>query len=252
MIRVMDLIALFWKALNEGWGYIWGKTHELWSEAKQADYKRKYAGDLDREMSCKYGGKWAGHYVTDCSGMFAYAFKQLGGYMYHGSNTMWNKYCTAQGELVNGRRKDGQPLKPGTAVFQVKKKNGTVNRGHVGLYVGNGKVIEAHGTKAGVITSNVSGWAEWGELKGVDYTGAEDGSYTPPEPPEALSGACIVDVPNDGTVNMRAGKSTGTKIVTTVREGETVNVIGDDGTWCEVEYVVRKTGYIMSKYLRKE
>jgi len=45
--------------------------------------------------SALYGDKWIGRYVTDCSGLFYWAFKELGGYMYHGSNTMWDKYCTA-------------------------------------------------------------------------------------------------------------------------------------------------------------
>ena len=56
---------------------------------------------------------------------------------------------------------------PGTAVFQVK--DGT--RHHIGLYVGGGKCIEAHGTQRGVIVSDLSEWDEWGTLKDVDYTG---------------------------------------------------------------------------------
>lgn len=59
--------------------------------------------------------------------------------MYHGSNTMWNKYAAAKGSLQGGKRTDGQPLKPGTAVFLTKGSD----RHHVGLYVGDGKVIEA-------------------------------------------------------------------------------------------------------------
>jgi len=88
--------------------------------------------------------------------------------MYHGSNTMWNKYCTAKGELINGKRSDGKTLKPGTAVFVVKNKT---DRSHVGLYIGNGKVIEASGTKTGVIMTEITNkkWGEWGELKGVNY-----------------------------------------------------------------------------------
>jgi len=106
--------------------------------------------------------------VTDCSGLFYWSFKQLGGYMYHGSNTMWNKYCTAQGKLSGGKRTDGKELKPGTAVFVVKNNT---DRSHVGLYIGNGKVIEASGTKVGVVTTDITNkkWAEWGELKGVAY-----------------------------------------------------------------------------------
>ena len=54
-------------------------------------------------------------------------------------NTMWNKYAAAKGSLQGGKRTDGQPLKPGTAVFLTKGSD----RHHVGLYVGDGKVIEA-------------------------------------------------------------------------------------------------------------
>lgn len=59
--------------------------------------------------------------------------------MYHGSNTMWRKYAAAKGALQGGKRTDCQPLKPGTAVFLTKGSD----RHHVGLYVGDGKVIEA-------------------------------------------------------------------------------------------------------------
>ena len=55
--------------------------------------------------------------------------------MYHGSNTMWNKYSRAKGKLQNGRRTDGQALKPGSAVFLVK--------GNDRHHVGEDKVIEA-------------------------------------------------------------------------------------------------------------
>lgn len=161
------LIEKFQFALKEEWGYIWGTAGEKWTAAKQAELEK--TTDSDRELGRKYGKKWIGHKVADCSGLFSWAFKQLGGYMYHGSDTMFRKYCTANGELKKGKRTDGQELKPGTAVFTYnasKKKYG-----HVGLYIGNGLVIEAEGTIKGVITSKVSGkWTHWGELKGVDYT----------------------------------------------------------------------------------
>ena len=92
---------------------------------------------------------------------------------------MYRDYTTARGDLKNGQRTDGQPLKPGTAVFKKKKAtagqksyNG-YNYHHVGLYIGDGTVIEAKGTINGVVTSKVSTWNAWGELKGVDYS---DGS----------------------------------------------------------------------------
>lgn len=180
MVKASDLVAGCQQALDEQWGYIWGKVHEMWSEAKQAAYARDYAGDEKRKQSCEFGGKWAGHWVTDCSGLITYWIKHYGGTMYHGSNTMYLKWCTSKGELSGGKRTDGNPLKPGTAVFCY---NGT-KYSHVGIYVGGGWVIEAAGTIQGVIRSKVSDikWDNWGELKGVDYSGSTPEPVPDPQP----------------------------------------------------------------------
>ena len=103
--------------------------------------------------------------VSDCSGLFSWAFKQLGGTMYHESNTMWRKYMPQKGKLKNGNRTDGNSLFPGSAVFR-KRGNDYY---HVGLYIGNGEVIEAKGTAYGVVRSKISTWHALGEMKGVDY-----------------------------------------------------------------------------------
>lgn len=166
-IDAKKLIRLFQQALDEHWGYIWGAAGEKWTQEKQ--------DAATRDMTVKYGQQWVGKYVADCSGLFYWAFKKLGGYMYHGSNTMWSKYCTSKGALKNGARSDGQTLKPGSAVF--KCKNGT-DYYHVGLYIGNNTVIEAQGTSTGVVTSKLSTWTHWGELKGINYGSNIEVSYT--------------------------------------------------------------------------
>lgn len=163
-IQAADLIAKFQYALDNHWGYIWGTAGGIWTQAEQ--------DAATRDMIKKFGMQWVGRHVADCSGLFAWAFKELGGYMYHGSNTMYNKYCTDKGSLIRGHRVDGLPLLPGTAVF-----TGTDDdRGHVGLYIGNNEVIEAATTQYGVIKSPISEekWKWWGELKGVDYNGSQD------------------------------------------------------------------------------
>lgn len=105
--------------------------------------------------------------MTDCSGLLYWAAKQLGFSLPHGSNSMFNSYCTSKGKITAGIE-----LKPGTAVFLYDAKQ-SKPRHHVGVYVGNDTVIEAKGTRYGVVTSTVSHWDEWGELKGVDYSDAE-------------------------------------------------------------------------------
>ena len=163
MINVNDLIAEFQYPLEQGWGYIWGAVGQIWTQAKQ--------DAATNEMTVKYGQRWVGKHVIDCSGMFYRAYKNLGYSIYHGSNTIWKKYCSAQGQLTNGARADGQPIKPGTAVFLYRKSD--INRHHIGLYVGNNTVIEAKGTINGVVTSRLDHWDEWGELKDVDYSTVE-------------------------------------------------------------------------------
>lgn len=184
MIKPNDLIAGFQTSLKEKWGYIYGMTHKMWTQEDQDSYYKKYKDDPKRKNSALNGGKWVGHWVTDCSGLFTYWFEKLGGYMYHGSNTMYLKYCTSKGTMVNGKRTDGQALKPGTAVFCLRESDGVYS--HVGLYIGNGEVIEAEGTNEGVIKSKVTNkkWENWGEMKGIDYSSATPEPSPEPEPGE--------------------------------------------------------------------
>lgn len=126
------------------------------------------------QQKWKYQWGAARQGVVDCSGAFTYAFRQLGGYMYHGSNTMWRKYTTEKGAI-------GQiALVPGMAVFRWRKSgkepaayksDGLGDFYHVGLFIGNGEVIDAKSTKYGVVKESVSGWPYAAKLTGVDYSG---------------------------------------------------------------------------------
>ena len=167
MIKAEALIAKFRQALDEHWGYIWGTAGEKWTAEKQKELEK--TTDANRAQGRQYGSKWIGHRVADCSGLFSWAFKQLGGTIYHGSDTMYRKYCVNKGELSKGKRTDRGTLKPGTAVFVW---NGS-SYSHVGLYAGNGIVIEAMSTLKGVTTTKVTAgkWTHWGEVTGVDYAG---------------------------------------------------------------------------------
>ena len=262
-ILAADLIIKFQYAYDNKWGYILGTWHTMWTQALQNQkinyMKSNFGANWKTNASAKnnkyyysalYGDKWIGRYVTDCSGLFYWAFKELGGYMYHGSNTMWDKYCTAQGKLSKGKRTDGQELKPGTAVFVLK---GTSNRSHVGLYIGNGNVIEASGTQAGVIMTKVDNtkWAEWGELKGVDYGSSNTPTVTP-TPSNNTNTNTNTNTKSavvTGTrLALRSAPSTSASILTRVNTGERVQLL-DDTEWVKVKYQ-GKTGYMMAKYLQ--
>ena len=189
MIKASSLIDKFKYALAEKWGYIWGTAGVMWTQAKQnqkinymvSKYGENWKKNADAKKdnyynAAMYGSKWIGHTVADCSGLFAWAFKQLGGAIAHGSNSIYDRYCTKKGKITDSIRKT---MLPGTAVF-----TGDANsHGHIGLYVGNNTVIEASGTIAGICTSklNTSKWTYWGELKNVDYS-AQEATEQPSQP----------------------------------------------------------------------
>ncbi|MGN0721922.1 MAG: hypothetical protein ACI4LZ_08185 [Anaerovoracaceae bacterium] len=54
------------------------------------------------------------------------------------------------------------PKIPGIAVWQ---------KGHIGIYVGDGKVIEAANTRAGILETKLSAgrWTHWLKVPGVRY-----------------------------------------------------------------------------------
>lgn len=167
MIKAKDLIEKFRYALDNEWGYIWGASGDIWTEEDQKK--------ATRQQTIEYGRKWIGHHVADCSGLFVWAFRKLGGSIYHGSNTMYKSYCVSKGKINKTT-----VLKPGTAVFTGNE----TEHGHVGLLVGNGRVIEARSTQLGVVECKLSDkkWTYWGELKGVSYEA--DGEPVQPEQPK--------------------------------------------------------------------
>ena len=57
---------------------------------------------------------------------------------------------------------DTMPDTPGLAVW---------HDGHIGVYIGNGEVIEAMGTKYGVVKTKLEGrgWTHWLEIEYINY-----------------------------------------------------------------------------------
>lgn len=181
MIKAQDLIDKFRFALENRWGYIWGQSGAVWTQSSQnqkinymvKNYGANWQKNADAKnsnyyMAAMYGAKWINHNVADCSGLFVWAYRQFGAKIAHGSNSIYDNYCSKKGKLTEDLKKS---LTPGTAVFTGDAKA----HGHIGLYVGSGKVIEAEGTQAGVVTSNLKAgkWTYFGELKNVSLTASE-------------------------------------------------------------------------------
>lgn len=246
MVKVADLIQRFEQAYDEKWGYILGTRGQLWQKADQEKAQALYqeavrnnnAKSMDRwENAAKYGGRWVGKHVSDCSGLFVWAFlfDKVG--IAHGSNSIWNKYLSSRGTLTKGKRSDGQTLKPGTAVFRCKDG---VDYYHIGLYIGNGYVIEAQGTQTGVVKAKtLSKWTHWGELKDVIYESGE-------QPMGEYENAVVTA----SSVNFRAAPSKSAERIgpRIIKNGENVQARRYNDAWSEVQYQ-GVTGYAMTQYL---
>lgn len=152
-------------------GYIWGTKGVLWTQKRQDALNK--TTDSDRANGRKYGKKWIGHYVWDCSGLTSYCGEKLGLSYHHGSNSSYNYDCQKKGKLTS---KTDLPV--GAWVY-----TGTdAKKPHIGVYTGNGMVTEASGTINGVIQTKLHGgkWKYWGLGKGItfDFIPGESSSST--------------------------------------------------------------------------
>ena len=84
----------------------------------------------------------AGPNAFDCSGFTSYVFKQLG----------YSLNRTAEGQASNGTAVSKENLKPGDILLYTYR--GLYGIGHVGIYIGDGKMIHAGNSSTGVIVSD--------------------------------------------------------------------------------------------------
>jgi cell wall-associated NlpC family hydrolase len=233
MVSAEAFIKQCYIPLNEGWGYIYGTWGSLWTAEKQAK--------ATRDMTVKYGSKWIGKMVTDCSGLLRWALYQLGESIVHHARYQYTDYCRNKGKLINGLREDGSSILPGTAVF-LQGKEDKIH--HVGVYVGDNTCIEAKGTVYGVVTSELSHWDHWGELIMVDYSG--ETPVTPDRPEDVLFRA-VVDNPNTW-LNVRSGPGMQYPLRFQVHKDSTVDVLATEQEWWQIRYG-GQIGWAFAKYL---
>lgn len=217
---------------------VWGTWGTIWTEAKQKA--------ADREMTKKYGSKWIGKMVTDCSGLLRWALKQIGEDIVHHARYQYTDYCRNKGKLINGLREDGSAILPGTAVFLQGKEE---HIHHVGVYVGNNTCIEAKGTQYGVVTSKPDHWDHWGELIMVDYSDAAEleGGDVPERPNDVLFRA---EVNNPNTwLNVRSGPGQNYPMRFQVHKGATVDVLALDETYWQIRYG-SQIGWACAEFLK--
>lgn len=247
-IPCAELIGEFQTMLADGDGYIPGTSGEVWTEAKQAR--------SENASVQKYGSRWIGHRVEDCSGAFVRVYRKYGLSIYHGSNRIAREYVEGLVPMSAAR--------PGMAAFKAKAPgesgydlpneyraggshyNGDLNDYyHIGSVDENPKyVINAKGTASGVVRSRASdGWDYAGYLKSVDYieNGGNDDM--------GILYEAIVDSANDGPVNLRKTPSVNGTLVAKIPDGTVVEVLEEtNADWAKIRSGT-KTGYMMRGFL---
>ena len=165
----LDLVKWSEFAADKGWGYVWGTYGTVLSpdflESKIIQYPDEVGGkeDFIRE-------NWLGKRTADCVGLIkGYSWYDTTSQMTIlvsngmpdiGADTMYEN-ATEKGTI------DTIPEIPGLAVWK---------EGHIGVYIGDGKVVEAYGTTSGVIRSELAngGWTHWLKIPYISYVEQEE------------------------------------------------------------------------------
>jgi hypothetical protein len=217
MIKATDLIADFRRMYDEHWRYVWGSA----------------------EKGC-----------VDCSGAFAYAYRQHGASIAHGSNTIARSYvkglmpvtAAVPGMAAFKIREPGNPKYALPAKF---RKGGAAYNGdlndyyHIGLVDETGKyVLNAQGTNAGFTRTKIGLWGAVGYLKAVEYPTEQKKGVKPMQK--------MVVTAKD--VAVRKGDSTEAMVIKRLPKGTVVDAFDDIGGWREIMYQ-GIDGWMMSKFL---
>lgn len=160
-----DLVEWAKQAHAKKWGYVWGTYGDVLTESMLDGKVSQYPDEV--------GGKeeyirthWLGGRTADCIGLikgYGWLNTQTGAIEYGtngmpdiGADTMFES-ATEKGTI------DTLPEIPGLALW---------HSGHIGIYIGGGKVIHAANTHAGVIISDVSGsgFTHWLKIPYITYT----------------------------------------------------------------------------------
>jgi len=195
----------------------------------------------------------------DCSGLFVKCYRDQGASIYHGSNTIYRKYCSDKGKLTSVSQ-----LQRGMAVFKwnsntpEKFDDGLGDFQHIGLVTSVNPLRIVHASSAvGCVTTDekLGKWAYWGWLKDVAKTDS-----LPPAPDEPTGGDdepmsetefATVFADSGSTVNMRTKAKTSAALVERVPIGARVELLGTCGSWTKVKFGSR-VGYMMTKFLTAE
>lgn len=161
-----------------------------------------------------------GKRVHDCVGL-------IKGYLWSETLTSTPKYNSSQDVSANGMFSkcvekgdiNSMPDIIGICVFM---------SGHIGVYIGNGEVIEARGHAYGVVKTKLSerGWKNWGKIPYIEYETTNQIVETPIAPMSTYQLTC-------SKINVRI-KPNG-KIIDVWHKGQLFNIHEEKNGWLRID-----------------
>lgn len=160
----LDIVKWAFHAQESGWGYVYGTYGSVLNEALLTGKISQYPNEVGiyEDFIRQH---WLGGRTADCVGL-------IKGYSWYNTETK---------HLEIGS--NGMPDIGANAMFENASEKGTIDtipeipglavwhEGHIGIYIGNGEVIQAANTTAGVIRTPIgqSGWTHWLKIPYIQY-----------------------------------------------------------------------------------
>ena len=160
----LDLVKWAVHANESKWGYVYGTYGGVLDETLLGGKILQYPNEVGIYENF-IRQHWLGKRTADCVGL-------IKGYS-------WYNAETAHTEIGA----NGMPDIGANAMFESATEKGTIDTipeipglavwhdGHIGIYIGNGEVIQAANTNAGVIRTPIgqSGWTHWLKIPYIQY-----------------------------------------------------------------------------------
>ncbi len=176
-----------------GYGYIYGATGWVCTEARLDAQARQYPGYAEKIYY--YGRKyWLGKICYDCAQLTRRAARDAGYTFVSGANSQWNMDIWAQKGTID-------TLPGEKAIFLFIRDKSTGHMKHVAVTVGDGYEVEARGHAYGVVKRKIAGcsFTHWARLRNIDGNAAD------PPPPTLKKGSRGDDVARLQTLLLAAG-----------------------------------------------
>ena len=160
----LDLVTWAVNAEQAGWGYVWGTYGTVLTRTylyAKAEQYPDHVGAMEDFIK----RNWMGRRTADCVGL-------IKGYGWLNPETLAIEYGThgmpdiSADDMYRSATEKGAistiPEIPGLAVWK---------EGHIGIYIGNGYVIEAMGTRYGVRKTELKNrsWTHWLKIPYITY-----------------------------------------------------------------------------------